>query len=197
MHIAEERVMEHVRRQKGLCQAHDSCSPVKTVLYPDCIRLDGQMPTVKYFSSSHTLSGKFESSTQSQSVLQHPGPSVKKLASLPGVNGHAQAAWIPNVFPYSNKDLSLAPSVCMNLNGQLQGPRICSHNNASGGRGQSNLKKGSGEEPAAWVWKGSCPKKSLVGSKGGKITWTVGVSSCHCHSHILPLRVWSLSHTFM
>lgn len=113
MYVTGERVVDHVGRQKSLCQAQDSRSPVKPVFYPDFIRLDGQVPRIRYFSSSHTLSEKF--STQFQSVLPYFGPSVKKCTSVKSVKGHAQAGRVPNVFPYSSKALLIAPAMYKNL----------------------------------------------------------------------------------
>lgn len=95
---------------------------IKPVFYPDCIRLDGQVSIIRYFSSSHTLSEKY--STQFQSVLPYLGLSVGKCTSVPGIKGHAQAGWVPDVFPYSSKALPLAPAMYMNLIGQSQGLRI-------------------------------------------------------------------------
>lgn len=43
---------------------------------------------------------------------------------VPGVKGHAQAGWVPDVFPYRSKALPLAPAMYMNLIGQSQGLRI-------------------------------------------------------------------------
>lgn len=123
MYVTGEWVVDHVGRQKSLCQAQDSCSPVKPVFYPDCIRLDGQVPRIRYFFKPPHFIRKVSHPVPISSAI--PWAISEEVYLCPSVKGYAQAGWVPNEFPYGSKALLLAPAMYISLIGQSQGLRMC------------------------------------------------------------------------
>lgn len=146
MYVTGEWVVDHVGRQKSFCQAQDSCSPVKPVFYPDCIRLDGQVPRIRYFfKQPHFIRKVFHPVPISSAI---PWAIREEVHLCPSVRGmHKQVGFLM-CFPVVVRPPVSSCNVYQPYWSVTRAEDVCIAV-LLGEVGHSDLKEGSGEEPAA------------------------------------------------